>query len=82
VEPKEFCDRWVPELLGVQPGEWGYVAACKRLLSSATGYPVRSIENWGKDFKGAPKTVAITLLKEHQLNEIRGSLGVKIEANE
>jgi hypothetical protein len=55
LEPKEYCQKWVPTLYGKHPGERGYKAACIRELSRVSGVSEESIEgNWGIDFSKAP----------------------------
>ena len=73
MHPKDYCVRWIPELYGIQPSEWGYKAACIRELSKVTGAVEGTIKGWGADFNKHPGYVAIMLDYVNALREISTS---------
>lgn len=50
LEPEEFCNKWIPKIYGIQPGESLYTKACIEeflLILGTTGLTERSIRsNW------------------------------------
>lgn len=69
ISPEKFCAKWVPELTGISPEDWGYQEACVQLLSALTTYKAGSVRNWGPQFKKAPRVITRICTLAHLLNE-------------
>ena len=52
--PKDYCEKWIPLLYGVNPREYGYRKACVHELSNRTGFAIKTVQNWGSEFEKAP----------------------------
>ncbi|BAZ39440.1 hypothetical protein NIES4101_53930 [Calothrix sp. NIES-4101] len=82
VNVSEFCEKWIPKIYGVQPGERGYRTACVSELAQIVGTlaSFQSIyTNWNikDDENGYPKYVKQMLDfadKEHTIAETLGLL--------
>lgn len=67
MNPKEFCDRWLPSLRAINPGDWGYYKAACELIAAITGYSIETVKNWGPDFVKSPEPAKRCLGLQHQL---------------
>ncbi|MEH2393853.1 MAG: hypothetical protein V7K21_20040 [Nostoc sp.] len=81
LEPQEFCEKWIPKLYGVYPGEYLYRKACilefLRLLPQVVEF--QTIEKnwkWGTSRDSYPKYLASVLLLADQMYKVREALGV------
>lgn len=46
MQPKEYCEKWVPRKYGITPGQWGYKAKCLEELEQVTGLAQNTLKNW------------------------------------
>ncbi|MGH2414114.1 MAG: hypothetical protein ACRDEA_10565 [Microcystaceae cyanobacterium] len=46
LEPKEFCERWVPKKLGKHPHQYGYRKACCQMLAELTDHQESTVNSW------------------------------------
>jgi len=79
VTPKEYCDKWVTLITGIQPDEGGYYMACVREIARVTYLAEQTIQNWGKDFVKSPKHGAVHAALEgaDRNNALKVLLGFK-----
>lgn len=68
--PKEYCEYWIPIKTELNPGDWGYRAACDREISEITSIPVGTIKGWGKEFENCPESVERTLNYAHFIGRL------------
>jgi hypothetical protein len=61
VTPKEYCEKWLPILYGIDLSERGSKKVAIAELSRVLKIPESTIRNWGSDFERAPVTVHTTL---------------------
>lgn len=70
LEPKEYCDRWVPH----DPNR-NYRQACINSLAKATGLSPNTIKDWGGDFSRRPHYVLYVLRQVDVLQQLVCLLG-------
>lgn len=52
--PKDYCEKWIPLLYDLNPGDYGYKRACIDELSKLTGFATKTVKNWDSEFGKAP----------------------------
>ena len=65
--PKQYCEKWLPLIHGVDLSERGARKLAIDELHKATGIAHATIKNWGPDFERAPTTVHRTLTYADQI---------------
>ena len=72
----EFCERWVPIILGVQPEEgFQYKRACTELLERVTENNRKTVQNWLSNPNVVPQHVTKYLGLVNKLWLVRYHLG-------
>ena len=81
LEPQEFCEKWIPKMYGVYPGEYLYRKACiqefAKLLPEAVDH--KTIERnwrWGTQNDYYPRYLPAVLLLADQMYKVREALDV------
>jgi hypothetical protein len=75
LEPKEFCQYWIPKLYQLNPGEYGYRKACIQLLSLVTDSSQYTCANWVDYQDRSPLPILKLYLRAiHMLLKIEESL--------
>jgi hypothetical protein len=70
--PSAYCEKWVPVVYGVYPGETGYRNQCILELCKALDLNYLTMNKWGAELDRYPKKEKVerTLAKQDCLNEV------------
>lgn len=74
LEPKDYCNFWIPIKYKILPNERGYHSACVEELAKVTGARTPTVVNWHSDFSYRPAWVPRILAYAHALQLIQEKL--------
>lgn len=76
MSPLEYCQKWVPVLRGINPGQSGWKTVCIHELKWVTGLNESTIKGWGAQFQRYPDYVGRWLALRDTVNQTYKNLEV------